>query len=209
MRKVNYIVLLFITGAIFLAGIWVGNYIASAKVEKITFLQENLNVDTAALSLQMELLGTDICSMNIFDLTERKFEIGQDISNLEGQVGYENENVINLKNKYSLYSIQQYLLIKKQQVECGSEVSSILFFYDNQNEERASRTQGYILDYVYKMHGDRVAIFSFDVRIENPAVDTLIDMYKVTDAPTVIIGGEKYEGITTSREIVDVLRLSE
>ncbi len=133
MRKYKYLFFLIITAAIFASGMWVGEIVAGAHVDSIFRMQEGLQVSTSAIGLQNEILGGDVCGVDVFEITEDKFELGRALANLEAQRGYNDPDVILLKNKYSLYSIQQYLLVLKQRDECGSEVVPIFFFYDNAN----------------------------------------------------------------------------
>jgi len=204
----RYIFALVLTAMVFLIGIGVGEYMASKGLAKITFEQQDLSINTLAISLQSQLLEQGICDVDIYDITASKFELGRRIDVLEDQKGAADPEVMRLKNAYSLLTLQQYLLVKQQQKECESAIKPILFFYDNVNEKSDSRTQGYILNYVYQSNQRTVAVFAFSINVNNPAVDTLKAKYKIRDAPTLVIRSETYEGILTNDEIEEALGLS-
>tara|TARA_Y100000310_G_C20614074_1_gene779632 strand:- start:710 stop:1327 length:618 start_codon:yes stop_codon:yes gene_type:complete len=205
MKAGKYLAVLVITSIIFFSGIAIGEYLGTQDVDRVLALQEDLQNNVAALNLQADLLETDICDIDVFDITEEKFELGRRLEILEVQLGYDDSDVLRLKNKYSLYAIQQYVLISRQKAECSDAIEPILFFYDNVDELSDSRTQGYILDYVYRNNMRDIAIFAFSMNVHNPAVDTLIEKYDIDSAPAIVIGGNTYEGVVTSREILELL----
>lgn len=208
MKKINYLVVLVITSLIFLTGMWVGNEISVLKLDNIAALQQDLSVNSAAIGLQKELLRDNICSVDVFDITNDRFELGRKIAQLEGQLGFDNELVLRLKNEYSILNVQQFLLVEEQKEKCGTGVTPILFFYDNIGELEDSRTQGYILDYVYKTHPKDVVIYSFDINVRNPAVDTLLDLCDVSGAPTLVVNEKAYEEVLVSEELFSILGIA-
>lgn len=195
---------LVLTVLLFGSGIWIGNYLASYRIDDVVNAEQELRTNLIALNLQSELLEGELCNVDINELTEGKFEMGRKIEALESQKGYSDPEIMQLKSMYSLLSIQQYLLVKKQNEQCGFSVEPILFFYDNVNQLGSSQTQGYILDYVYEKTDGAVAIFALSVDASNPAVESLMKLYDVDreDAPVVIIKGETYLGVITSEEIL-------
>ena len=205
MKSGKYLAVLVITSIIFFSGIAIGEFIASQEIDDLVALQEDLQNNVAALNLQAQLLETDICEIDVFEVTAEKFELGRRLDLLETQLGHDNTDVLRLKNKYSLYSIQQYVLVERQKEQCSDAIEPILFFYDNVDELSDSQTQGYILDYIYKTNKNSVAIFAFSLNVHNPAVDTLIEKYDIDSAPAIVIEGNTYEGVVTSQEILDLL----
>jgi len=208
MKRYKYIFFLLVTGAIFLSGAWMGEQIASFYVDDIIEIQEDLQLSATAIGLQSEILGGDICDVDIFKITAEKFELGQRLSNLEAQRGYDDPDVVRLKNRYSIYSIQQYLLVKRQREECNAEVVPILFFYDNENAKDDSEIQGYVLEYVWKNYPERVATYALSINVHNAAVDALMEQNDVISGPTLVVDGERYEGIFEADEVFDILGLA-
>jgi len=228
MRAGKYLIVLIITSAVFFSGLALGEYLATKDVNRILILQEDLQNSVVALNLQSELLETDICKINVFDITEEKFELGRQLAILESQLGYDDPAVLRLKNKYSLYSIQQYVLIEKQKSSrpnpsdserpssrsepgCADAVEPILFFYDNVDALTSSRTQGYVLDYVYRENREDVAVFAFSVNVHNAAQDTLMEKYGIDatgGVPAIVVNGETFEGVTSSKKILSALGLN-
>jgi len=207
MKRYKYIFFLLVTGSIFLSGAWMGERIAGFYIDDIAGLQDDLQLSAAAIGLQNEILGGDICDVDVYAVTQKKFELGQSLSNLEAQRGYDDPDVIRLKNRYSIYSIQQYLLVKRQREECGADIMPILFFYDNNNAKEDSEIQGYVLEYVYKKYPTRVATYALSINVHNAAVDALMAQNDIVSGPTLVIDGEKYEGIYEADEVFEFLKI--
>ena len=79
------------------------------------------------------------------------------------------------------------------------------------NELTNSKTQGDILDYVYRENKEDVAIFAFSVNVHNAAQDTLMEKYGVDatgGVPAIVVNGKTFEGVTNSKEILRALDLN-
>ncbi len=181
------------------------SYQTSADIIKI---QKDMNNYLLALNLQSEIAKEYICSVDVFEITKEKAEIGIQLDSLEKNLGSENEIVKDIKSQYTLLSIRQWLLVKRFKQECNPSLNIILFFYSNKVEKDKSEAQGYVLDYIYKKYTDKVVIYALDADQNNPALNTLKDIYKVEKAPTVIINERKYENVLSASDIERILKLN-
>jgi len=199
--KKKYITVLSFTTVIFLLGIMLGQFIAETKISEITKFQEDLSQELLSLELKKELLAEDICKVDPRRSFKEKVELGNQLHDLEGRKGEDDEEVVRLKNRYSLLSVQHYLLVKEYAAECEGSMDIILFFYSNKENKRDCERQGHILDYVYEGSPNTTVTYALDMDIGNPAVDTLMERYEVSVPPTIVVNEEKHEGLRTLDEI--------
>ncbi|MFH1424472.1 MAG: hypothetical protein ABIG20_02190 [archaeon] len=199
--KKKYITILSATTLIFLVGIMLGQQIAEARINEVIQFEDALGEEALALDLKKELLAENICEIDVLDSFREKNVLGERLSLLEARLGSDDQQVQKLKNKYSLLSIQQYLLVKQYKEECDDSVSIILFFYSNEDAKAESKAQGGALDYVYSRHPDDTVIYAFDINIKNPATTSLMELNNIKSAPSVVINGALHQGVLSASEV--------
>ncbi len=190
----RYVTVLSITVLIFIIGILLGQLIADTRVSGLTEAQENMKSYLLSLNLQNELASQFICNIDVFELTRDRTTIGFEVDSLESRLGSKNLEVVRLKKEYSLLSIRQWLLIEEAKEKCNQNYDIILFFYSNEENKTDSQSQGFVLDYLYNKYPDKIVIYSFDVNLDDPSLNTLKRVFNVSTAPTVVINGKLYEG---------------
>ncbi|MEM4647864.1 MAG: hypothetical protein QXO12_00940 [Candidatus Pacearchaeota archaeon] len=199
---------------IFLFGLLLGNYIASSKISQFKETEEKFLIYLIGYDISQSILNEDICNIDLDKFFEEKAKLGRMLTNLEERLGKENKEIINKKDIYQLIEIKMLEYFEKAFNNCNKSFNIVLFFYTNKKNDYkgsvdASEDQGKILDQVVYEHnekkkGNPVYVFSFDINSNNPAIITLILKYNVTNAPTLIINGKKYNYLVKS-EIEDIL----
>ncbi len=193
-NKTKYFAVFATTTLIFLIGLVIGNNISNNKLSKVDTLEQDLRTDTMAVELQYLLLAEDPCStVNSTTLTEELYEIGAKLDFMEERLGKKNQDVTRLKNYYSLLEIRHWLFMKKQKKECNSDNTLILYFYSNLGDCNRCEEQGFVLNYLRKKYS-KVNVYSFDINMNNIALDTIKSMFNVNKAPTIIINENVLEG---------------
>ena len=193
-NKTKFLAVFASTTLIFLIGLVIGNKIGDAKLSKVDTLEQDLRTDTIAMELQYLLLAEDPCSsVNSTTLTEELYEIGSKLDFMEQRLGKKNQDVIRLKNYYSLLEIRHWLFMKKQQKECNTDNTLVLYFYSNLGDCDRCEEQGFVLNYLRKKY-PAVNVYSFDININNIAMDTIKTMFNVKKAPTIVINENILEG---------------
>lgn len=186
-HKTKYLAVFATTTLIFLIGLVIGNKISDTKLSKVDTLEQDLRTDTMAVELQYLLLAEDPCSsVNSTTLSEELYEIGAKLDFMEQRLGKKNQDVIRLKDYYSLLELRHWLFIKKQQKECNTDNTLVLYFYSNLGDCNRCEEQGFVLNYLRKKYPS-VNVYSFDINIDNMAMDTVKTMFGVNKAPTVVI----------------------
>ena len=123
---------------------------------------------------------------------------------MEGELGKYDEDVLRMKEYYSLLEIRHWMFIKGLKEDCGRDYNIILFFYSNEEEECSDcEMQGYLLGYINQKY-DNVFIYSFDKNIQNSALGLLKDKYNVNGL-TLVINDRVSYGFMEKEEIEDKL----
>ncbi len=192
-NPMKYFLVLVITLAVFLSGIYLGNYSSNQKIELIGDMQNDLRIKTLGVELQYEILAENPClQINSTPLTEELNSIAERLDFMENQLGEDNIQVINTKEYYSLLQIRHWLLLKRTKEECKHNTLPIFYFYSNRGDCPDCDEQGIILTAMRKKY-DFVRVYPFDINIQNPAISTLRSMYAVEKAPTLIIDDQFFD----------------
>jgi glutaredoxin len=204
-HRTKYLAVFATTTLIFLIGLLVGNQITNIKLEKINDLEQDLKVDTMAVELQYLLLAEDPCSyINSTLLTEELYNIGSRLDYMENQMGNKNPSVLHIKEYYSLLELRHWLYMRKVNNECGVEYPLLLYFYSNLGDCPSCQEQGYVLNYLHRKYPS-LNIYSFDINIENTALDTIKKIYKVESTPAIVINDDAYFGFKDRDELEKLL----
>lgn len=202
----NIFTALLLSILVFSLGLFLGNYIANKKMEVLLSNEEKIRLKTLGFEIQNLILPGYLCNSSIIEFVHEDLrKIGGRLSSLESQVGWDNPEVMRLKEFYSLMEIRSWALVNKYKRECNSDIDWILYFYSNKGDCKDCWLLGNVLNSVFNEKGRNLVIYSFDKNIENPALDSVKKIYNVSVAPTLIINGKKYEGFMDKREILNLL----
>ncbi|MCX6742271.1 MAG: hypothetical protein NTX24_03805 [Candidatus Pacearchaeota archaeon] len=191
------------TLALFLLGFFLGNYVASSRIEQFRQGEEKLLSSIMGLEVRDQIIGNEsICNLNWDDIWGTKVSLGDTLTTLEKRMGKENPDVMLQKEMYELIEIKTLMMVQNIKDNCHEDFNIVLFFYTNKKDDpkgsaAGSEDQGLILDQIVFAHnnegeGRKVHVFAFDVNSENPATRALIAKYEITEVPSLIINGEKY-----------------
>lgn len=197
----KYTIVLFITLAIFISGLWFSNHLNNKKIEQLKSIESTISLDLLSSEVQFSLLEEQSCKdISSTVLSKELNSLADKISYSESNIGVDNTEVISLKKYYSLLEIKDYLLMKKITERCGEKSIFILYFYKNDNCEECTR-QGYVLTSLREKYPN-LRVYSFDYKLDNPAIKAMISIYKVPDnLPAIVINGKVYSGFKTVEEI--------
>jgi len=210
-----FIAALVFSAVIFLFGMLLGNYIANSKMNEFKQTEERFVVDLVALDVRESVLNESVCKLNIDDLFEEKVALGRMMTDLEGRLGKENENVVAKKEIYELIEIKTLQYLEKIKTECGENFSTVLFFYTNKKNDTLGSVdgcedQGKILDQVVYEHehnqtASKVYVFAFDANSKNLATESLIEKYNITSVPSIVIN-RQVQGYSVKSELKSFLK---
>lgn len=209
-RKVSvkkYFIAFILTLIIFAGGIILGILLENIRLDDSRQINLNEKVNLRSLQLQQNYIDSGIadCSAlnqilerNIDEL-ERKVEI---------IIDYEKKAVLNEKEfslqlrDYFLTEIQFLLVSQEIDKKCQRNSVKVIYFYD----ENKFDTQGRILDYLKKIFGHQVLIFSFDSGFrEEPMIDMLLTSYNITTFPAVVVEDKVFQEHTAVKPLMSTI----
>ena len=197
----KYTIVLFITLTIFISGLWFSNHLNSKKIAQLKSIESTISLDLLSSEVQYSLLEEQSCKdISNSVLSKELNSLADKISYSESNIGVDNTDVVSLKKYYSLLEIKDYLLMKKITERCGEKSIFVLYFYKNDNCEECTK-QGYVLTTLREKYPN-LRVYSFDYKLDNPAIKAMISIYKVPDnLPALVINGKVHSGFKSIEEI--------
>lgn len=186
---------------VFVAGLLLGIGLDTTKVNDLVLNINQNELNTESYFVEKEFVSTfggDKCSLSnprVAALSEEIVKIGRLLTRYETTNVFKESEFNYLKRKYSLLEIRAYSLFTSLKQECNYNYTTILFFYDK-NQDNSLR-QGSVLDALVNIKKN-TNIFSFDRTFEeDPTLETVKIHYNITSSPTLIINDKiKKEGLT-------------
>lgn len=205
LRPSAYIAAFALTTLIFVIGILLGSYFSAEKLNDIDTLAQELQMNTMGTELQYEILLQNPCgTIESSQLTEELFSIGEKLGYMESSLGSKDPDVLNLKEYYHLLEIKHWLFVKKTIEECSIAEDTILYFYSNAGDCTKCEEQGNVLVYMHRKYPE-LNIYSFDINIDNPALNTVKDMFSVVETPSLVINGETNAGFMDAAALKEAI----
>ncbi|MBI2665993.1 hypothetical protein HYX13_00110 [Candidatus Woesearchaeota archaeon] len=202
----KYLVAFVLTIIIFTGGIFLGMLFEKVQLNSSEKTILNEKVSLQSLQLQQKYIesGTNctglnkVLQTNINDLTRKM----QEVAEYQKKAIFSQDKFDLQLRDYFLTEIQFFLISQEINKKCPKDNVNILYFYD----ENAFDTQGDILDYVKKVFGDSVLIFSFDSAFKKePMIDVLMASYGITKFPSVVIEENVFQDHTSVETIFKVV----
>ncbi|MFH1455773.1 MAG: hypothetical protein ABIF40_02380 [archaeon] len=211
-RKISvklYLIAAILTIFIFLMGTFLGLVLEKERLQAT----ENINAEQRIqlTSLQLQRLYLDVSDPNCDALNEILRSNTNQLNDATLKlIEYSKRSIIDLNNfdltlrEFFLTEIQYILLSKEIQKVCPSDTVEVLYFYRSDEDE----TQGFILDYLKILFGDRLMVFSFNADFDQePMINVLLTSYGVSDFPVVIVEDQVFEGYTSKDELIETICL--
>jgi hypothetical protein len=221
-KKINWIrhlVVFLTTFLIFMSGILIGDQVDDLRVNEMYLKLQEQDLDFQNILIEKDYLENLIdekesgrrnvsCEFLEYSYVKSLKYLDSSRINLEQytqEAGSRNELDFELLKKYySNIQINYWLLTKKINTLCDSEMNSILYFYGEKKSCPECYDQGIHLDYVKQVLQDDISIFVFDAEKDGPA-KLILSSFNVTGAlPYLIIDDDEYNYLT-NEEIFGVL----
>lgn len=205
-----YITVFVITLGLFLLGVYIGMVLNDMFLINFNEEVESLNIKMHSYEL-LFLLDDSSMSCDLYNEYVNKFdtetsEVGANLEYMEQHQGIEDRE---LKMNYFELETRDYLISNKMINQCDINQSIILYFYSNEKCDLC-KEQGFELDKLKRdvntNNQTNVRTYSFDGSYEESAViRALKSEFNITSYPTLIINGEKFEGLRRTSEIKNKL----
>ncbi|GEM_PF-2333557 len=196
---------------VFVAGILLGISLNDFKNQDAFDSLKLVDLNAESYLIEREFISTynvsyteeqacDTLRNRFYSLSDELNEIRHLLVSFEKDQNFENKEYDLLVREYFLTEIQVYLLLENFRSGCDDSINTLVFFY---GLEGNSEQQGVIIDALFKERGD---IFVITLKKDyNDGVDTLgakdplfdlfEDHFTIGQTPTLIVNGEKYEGL--------------
>lgn len=207
-----FLLALGITLIVFLGGLYAGVIISE---EKINYLRESLRKTerefqkyrtTLMIQENFPEKNCDILSYRNRQLAPEISKMNDRISNYDRTKKFEHpEDFESLREDYALLYIQYWLQMKKSKEICGSNITTILYFYSNEDCP-SCEGQGKVLDYWKKQYENDLLIFPLATDLELDSIDMLLKAYEIESLPSLVVNENKtYEGFQSKRKVGEIL----
>ncbi len=207
-KKEKYAITFLLTTLVFIAGIMIGSEITRSKTESI---QQSLQLDflesqslEVELSILQALENKEKCAyieFRIPEIAKKKVELGRKFD-----IGDMPEDDVSLLNAQFVVSLGRYFVFNElQEKECGSQKPNVLFFKD---ESELSREQARVLDnIVFHVSDTNITVLTFSRKLmdEHPIIKLVYRLNNITETPSIIVKGVKYEGFQPLARATDIL----
>ena len=192
----RYLIVFFITLALFLTAIYLSNYFGNRKVQELKTIQDNISIDILSSETQFSLLSELSCK-NVSDsaLSGELSDLGQKLEWGQKNMAGSSEELTYLKKYYSLLEIKDYILMKKVSARCGTKAAFVLYFYTTAENCTECENQSLVLSTLREKYPE-LRVYSFDYSTDLSAVKAMIDIYKIEDTklPAIVIGDNTFTG---------------
>ncbi len=210
--KGKYIMAGILTFLIFSLGLTMGIILEEMRYNEAQEINEEQDVNYISLQLQYLMLTSfedqSNCPVLLTTLQDTIDDLSGSLSKI---IDYEKENSISsddyqlISRRYTLDNLRYWLMAEKAKESCDLDMVSILYFYSD--DCPSCPNQGTVLSYFKKLMGDQLLVFpiNLDLREDEAMIEIMMSLYNVTKYPTIIIEGEKYEGVTKKNDLQEII----
>lgn len=198
----KYLIVLLITGGLFLTAIYLSNYFGNQKINQLKTIQDKIAIDILSSETQFSLLSELSCK-NISDsvFSSELGELGSKLAWSQENLGASDE-VTYLRKYYSLLQIKDYLLAKKISARCGVKSAFILYFYTTAENCSLCKEESIVLSDL-RVKYPELRVYSFDYSTDLSAVKSMLQIYKIKDTvlPALVIEDEVLTGFHSLEDL--------
>ncbi len=210
LRTSRYVAAGVITAIIFLLGIMLGFVIEGKRVTTVNDLFQEQRVEFSSSQLQYSYVTTlqsqESCpaiysiffnNLKNLDTTAQRLE---DYVK-DSKINDESFNV--LKREYTIEQLRYWLLSKQARDVCQDDLVRVLYFFSVDEECAQCNDQAFVLDYLKKLFGQKLLIFSIDATFEQePMVKILKQQYNITQYPTLILEEQMIDSFSSREDLL-------
>jgi hypothetical protein len=171
----KYLLAFVITAAIFGTAFYIAGRLDAQRIADIRSTQDAISIDILSSETQFDLLGNLDCSTISQNpvLSEELNSLATKLSVAEQNLGSTNDEVVQLKQQYSLFEIKDYLLMQEISGKCHNfKPVYVLYFYSNAGDCADCSRAGDVLTYLRQTYPG-LRVYSFDYNLDLSALKTL------------------------------------
>lgn len=191
--RARYVAAAIITAIIFLLGMFVGFTVEGKRVNVMQDMYVEQQVNFASSQMQYNYLQSSgelncpavytVFYNNIKDLDTARIRL--ETFRQDSKLNTESFEL--LKREYTLEELRYWMLAEQAKKVCSQDLVRVLYFYSTDDECPSCSEQGFVLDYLKKLFGDKLLIFALDAKLDEPMIGVLMKQYNVTSFPGIVI----------------------
>jgi hypothetical protein len=206
-----YIVSAAITIFILFMGIYLGIFLSKGKIEELKSELTSLKLKQEDLMFELSLfalnknISCNMLTQALEKVIDEAGKLGDRVSLYETTEKIKDENFNELKKDYTLTLIRYWFYVEEIKKNCDkSNLVTVLYFYSNQDCFDCL-SQGTILTYMKQKYPQNLMVFALDYDLDLSIISSLKRVYGVQKVPSLVINGEKYEGLVTLEKLSEIL----
>jgi len=206
-----YIVSAAITIFILFMGIYLGIFLSKGKIEELQSELTSLKLKQEDLMFELSLfalnknISCNMLTQALEKVIDEAGKLGDRVSLYETTEKIKDENFNELKKDYTLTLIRYWFYVEEIKKNCDkSNLVTVLYFYSNQDCFDCL-SQGTILTYMKQKYPQNLMVFALDYDLDLSIISSLKRVYGVQKVPSLVINGEKYEGLVTLEKLSEIL----
>jgi len=173
----------------------------SYKLNKFSDYEQDLKVNLMASEIEDRLLQELGCNATGQEqLTQSLYDLSAKLGYLENQLGWDNPQVWRMKKYYSLLELRHWIYLNQVNEKCGLNYTTILYFYSNKGDCPKCESQEFVLNHLKKKNNNTF-IYSFDINMDNAAINTIKQIYAINTTPTLVINKNTFSGFMSLKEV--------
>ena len=200
----RYLSVFIITAVIFVFALWLSSQLSGQKINELKDLENQISLNILSTETRYSLLEKTSCEF-VLDSPDNQIGLNTELNDLarrlkfmESQLGTNNRDVIDINRYYALLQIKDYLLVQELHSRCNEKIVSILYFHKTDCTDCAK--QSIILDKVANDYPE-IRVYWLDKDTDTPALKTLTSLFKITDAPALVINEKTFQGLQSYDQI--------
>ncbi len=216
MRKITkelYVFVGVMTVLVFLLGLTAGYLFDMTRVKWVDLQNKKQQANYESLQFQYLYLSSlensnFSCTVLQTTLDNVVSDLGRSLDKLEEfkkDSRFNDDTYQLLQRQYILDNIRYWFFAKKSREKCGSDVVTVLYFYDE--ECGNCPDQGVVLSYFKKIFEDRLLVFPIDMTMakEEPMLRVLKNVYGVQQHPTIVVEEKPYTGVIDKEQLGPII----
>jgi hypothetical protein len=206
-----YIVSAAITLFILFMGIYLGIFLSKGKIEQLQSELKSLKLKQEDLMFELSLfalnknISCNILTQALEKVVDEAGKLGDKVSLYETTEKIKDESFYELKKDYTLTLIRYWIYVEEIKKNCDKgNLVTVLYFYSNRDCFDCL-SQGTILTYMKQKYPQNLMVFALDYDLDLSIISSLKRVYGVQKVPSLVINGEKYEGLVTLEKLSEIL----
>jgi hypothetical protein len=201
----RYIVAFILTTLIFFTGFLTSQMLTVKKLENLKNVEDSISLKLLSSETEYDLLKEISCDNRSANfLTTEINNLAHQLEILEEQ-NINQDKILDVKKRYSLLLIKDYLLSKRINESCGFKSTFVIYFYQNKDLCPECVNAGIALNSLREDY-EKMKVYAFDYNLDLPVIKAMASVYGVEkNLPALVVNQKTYYKLETKADIEKLL----